>query len=102
MKLLIPVASGLEQITKRQLFSLGYEKAPADNGRIEVEGDWQDIARLNLFLRSGERVLILLARFHAETFDELFDGIYALPWEEWLTADSKILMDGKSVVMERR
>jgi putative N6-adenine-specific DNA methylase len=97
MKLLIPVASGLEQITKRQLFSLGYEKAPADNGRIEVEGDWQDIARLNLFLRSGERVLILLARFHAETFDELFDGIYALPWEEWLTADSKILMDGKSV-----
>ena len=78
MKLLIPVASGLEQITKRQLFALGYEKAPADNGRIEVEGDWLDIARLNLFLRSGERVLILLARFHAETFDELFDGVYAL------------------------
>ena len=97
MKLLIPVASGLEQITKRQLFTLGYEKAPADNGRIEVEGDWLDIARLNLFLRSGERVLILLARFHAETFDELFDGVYALPWEEWLTADSQILMDGKSV-----
>ncbi len=97
MKLLIPVASGLEQITKRQIFALGYDKAPADNGRIEVEGDWLDIARLNLFLRSGERVLILLARFHAETFDELFDGIYALPWEEWLTTDSKILMDGKSV-----
>ncbi len=97
MKLLIPVASGLEQITKRQIFALGYEKAPADNGRIEVEGDWLDIARLNLFLRSGERVLILLSRFHAETFDELFDGIYALPWEEWLSVDSKILMDGKSV-----
>ena len=97
MKLLVPVASGLEQITKRQLFSLGYEKAPADNGRIEVEGDWQDIARLNVFLRSGERVLIVLSRFHAETFDELYDGVFSIPWEEWLAADSKILMDGKSV-----
>ena len=97
MKLLIPVASGLEQITKRQLFSLGFEKAPADNGRIEVEGDWQDIARLNVSLRSGERVLIALARWNATTFDELYEGFYNIPWEEWLTIDSKILMDGKSV-----
>ena len=97
MKLLIPVASGLEQITKRQLFALGYEKAPADNGRIEIDGDWQDVARLNVLLRSGERVLIVLSRFHAETFDELYEGIYNIPWENWLTVDSKILMDGKSV-----
>ena len=97
MKLLIPVASGLEQIVKRQLFSLGYEKAPADNGRIELDGEWADIARLNVLLRSGERVLILLARFTATTFDELYEGVYNIPWEEYLTADSKILMDGKSV-----
>ncbi len=97
MKLLIPVAAGLEQITKRQLFALGYEKAPADNGRIAVEGDWQDVARLNLFLRSGERVLILLKSFHATTFDELYEGVYSIPWEDWLTMDSQILMDGKSV-----
>ena len=97
MKLLIPVPSGIEQITKRQLFSLGYEKAPADNGRIEVEGDWQDVARLNVLLRSGERVLIVLDKFKATTFDELFEGVYAIPWEHWLTIDSKILMDGKSV-----
>ena len=98
MKLLIPVASGLEQITKRQLFSLGFEKAPAENGRIEVEGDWQDIARLNVFLRSGERVLIVLQRFHATTFDELYEGFYSIPWEDWLSIDSQILMDGKSVL----
>ena len=97
MNLLIPVASGLEQTTKRQLFSLGYEKAPADNGRIEVEGDWQDVARLNVFLRSGERVLIRLALFHAVTFDELYEGFYNIPWEDWLTMDSQILMDGKCV-----
>ena len=97
MKRLIPVPSGIEQITKRQLFTLGYEKAPADNGRIEVEGDWQDVARLNVLLRSGERVLIVLDKFKATTFDELFEGIYSIPWENWLTVDSKILMDGKSV-----
>ena len=97
MKLLIPVPSGIEQITKRQLLTLGYEKAPADNGRIEVEGDWQDVARLNVLLRSGERVLIVLDKFKATTFDELFEGIYSIPWENWLTVDSKILMDGKSV-----
>ena len=97
MKLLIPVASGLEQITKRQLFSLGFERAPADNGRIEIEGDWQDIARLNVLLRSGERVLIVLDKFHATTFDELYEGVYNIPWENWLDVDSQILMDGKSV-----
>ena len=96
MKLLVPVAAGLEQTVKRQLFALGYEKAPAENGRICVEGDWLDVARLNVFLRSGERVLIELARFPATTFDELFDGVYAVEWENYLSVDSKILMDGKS------
>ena len=97
MQLLIPVASGLEQPLKRQLFTLGYEKAPADNGRIELQGDWQDVARLNVFLRSGERVLIKLAKFTATTFDELFDGFYNIEWERYLTQDSAIFMDGKSV-----
>lgn len=97
MKLLIPVASGMEQITKRQLQKLGYDKAPADNGRLQLEGDWQDIAKLNVFLRSGERVLIQLSQFHATTFDELYEGFYSIPWEDWLTVESKILMDGKSV-----
>lgn len=97
MTIQIPVAAGLEQTVKRQLFSLGYDKAPADNGRIELTGDWQDVARLNTFLRSGERVLLLLKRFFARTFDELYDGVYSIPWENWLQTDSLILMDGKSV-----
>lgn len=97
MQLLIPAAAGLEGVVKRQLLSLGYPKAPAENGRLALEGDWEDVARLNVFLRSGERVLIKLSEFPALTFDDLYDGIYALPWEEWLRVDSRILMDGKSV-----
>ena len=96
MKLLIPVASGLEQTVKRQLFKLGYEKAPAENGRIEVEGGFADIARLNIFLRGGERVCLQVGKFPATTFDELYEGIYAIPWEEYLTRDAKILMNGSS------
>ena len=97
MELLIPVAFGQEQTVKRQLLSLGYDKAPAENGRLSLQGDWDTVARLNIFLRSAERVLICLARFHATTFDELYDNIYAIAWEDYLSLDAQILMDGKSV-----
>lgn len=96
MQLLIPVAAGLESVVKRQLFSLGFSRAPAFNGRIETEGDWTAVARLNVFLRSGERVLLKLAEFPAVTFDELYDRFYEISWEDWLRVDSRILMDGKS------
>ena len=96
MKLLIPVAAGLEQTVKRQLCKLGYEKAPAENGRIEVEGDFSDIARLNVFLRGGERVSLQVGKFSATTFDELYEGVYSIPWENYLTRESKILMNGSS------
>lgn len=97
MELLIPVAAGLEQTVKRQLNKLGYDKCPADNGRIAVEGDWNDIARLNVLLRSGERILLKVAQFKATTFDELYDGMYAVNWENYLEMDSQILMDGKCI-----
>lgn len=95
MRLLIPCAAGLEATVKRQLKKLGYGDCPACGGRISLSGDWSDIARLNVFLRSGERVLLSLAEFSATTFDELFEGVFSVPWEEYLTAHSKILMDGK-------
>ncbi len=97
MRLLIPSAFGQEQTIKRQLFQMGFDKAPADNGRIAIEGDWDSVAKLNLSLRSGERVLICLSKFPAKTFDELYEGMYAIAWENYLTVESKILMDGKSV-----
>ncbi len=95
MKLLIPVAAGLEAPLKRELKRLGYGECPAVDGRVRAEGDWEDIARLNVFLRTGERVLLCLGEFPARTFDELYEGVFALPFEEFLTAHSRILIDGK-------
>ncbi|MDE6274322.1 MAG: class I SAM-dependent RNA methyltransferase [Clostridiales bacterium] len=95
--LLIPVAAGVEASVKRQLKNLGYGDCPAIGGRVRLSGDWSDIARLNVFLRAGERVLLSVGEFPARSFDELFDGISSLPWEEFLTPHAKILMDGKSV-----
>ena len=95
MKLLVPCAAGVEASVKRQLMALGYGECPAIGGRISLEGDWADVARLNIFLRAGERVLVAVGEFPATTFDELYDGVYSLPWEEFLTAHSQIRMDGK-------
>lgn len=98
MELLIPAAAGLESTVKRQLDRLGYPDCPAENGRLRIKKDctWQDVARLNVLLRSGERVLLSLGSGKTATFDELFDFVYSLPWEEYLRPDSKILIDGKS------
>ncbi len=96
MRILIPVAAGCEASVKRQLVALGYGDRPADAGRISLTGDFSDVARLNVFLRAGERVLVELGSFPAHTFDELFEGVFSLPWEEFLSPHSAILMDGKS------
>ena len=96
MKLLIPVTAGCEASVKRQLKALGYGDCPAEAGRISLAGDFSDVARLNVFLRSGERVLIELGRFPAATFDDLFEGVFSLPWEEFLSPHAAVFMDGKS------
>lgn len=100
MQLYIPVAGGLEAVVKRQLNSLGYTQNPCENGRIALKGDWADIARLNLRLRSGERVLLGLAQFKATTFDELFDGVFAIDWRAYIAPKTKIMMDGKSLLSQ--
>ena len=98
MKLLIPVATGIEAVVKRQLNYLGYPDTRAINGRIAVDGcGWQDVARLNMFLRSGERVFIQLAEFAANDFDELYQGVASVPWWEIISANGRITVITKAV-----
>lgn len=98
MKLLIPAAAGIEAVVKRQLTLLGYPDTKAINGRIAVENcDWTDVARLNMFLRSGERVLICLAEFPAATFDELFDGVSKISWGDFIDKNGRAVAVTKTV-----
>lgn len=87
---------GLEPIVKRELNDLGLEVTKTDNGHIYFNGDAIDIARANINLRCADRVLINLKSFKAESFEELFDGIYELPWNDILDEDSNFIVEGRS------
>lgn len=98
MRLLIPAASGVEAVVKRQLTLLGYPDTRAINGRIAVDNcGWTDVARLNMFLRSGERVLVNLAEFSASTFDELFDGVRTVNWGDFVDKNGRVIVITKTV-----
>ncbi len=92
---------GLEAVTKREICELGYEIRRVEDGRITFIGDAGAICRANVFLRSAERVLLQVGRFSAKTFDELFEGIKALPWEEFLPKDAKFWVAKASSIKSR-
>ena len=87
--LLVPCHFGLEAVLKREIYDLGYEITKVEDGRVTFEGDEEAICRANIFLRTAERVMIQVGRFKATTFEELFQGIKNLPWEEYITEDGK-------------
>ena len=98
MKLLIPSATGIEAVVKRQLDTLGYPDTRAINGRVAVQGcSWKDVARLNMFLRSGERVFVQLAEFPANDFDELYQGVVSVAWGDIVSKDGRVTVITKAV-----
>ncbi len=88
---------GLEAVVAREVKQLGYADASIDNAYINFSGDAATICRANLWLRSADRVLLKIGQFSALTYDELFEGTKALPWEEWLPVDANFPVQGKSV-----
>ena len=87
--LLVPCHFGLEAVLKREIYDLGYEITKVEDGRVTFEGDEEAICRANIFLRTAERVMIQVGRFKATTFEEHFQGIKNLPWEEYIPEDGK-------------
>lgn len=98
MKIVITSASGVEAVTKRELYNLGYEASPFINGKCYVEGDFKDVAKLNVSLYTAGRVEIELGSFKAETFDELYDNLVKLEYEKFLDKNAKIIISAKSVL----
>ena len=90
-------ASGTEAALKRELVALGYEPSGAEYGRIRFAGDMRDAARANVFLRTAGRVRIELARFPARSFDELYDGVRALPWRDIMGAHAALTVTARSI-----
>jgi len=88
-QLTAPCHFGLEAVCKREIYDLGYEITKVEDGRVTFAADAEGICRANIFLRTAERVLLEVGRFRATTFDELFEGIKALPWENYIPKDGK-------------
>ena len=88
-ELIAPCHFGLEAVLKREILDLGYEISKVEDGKVTFWGDAQAVADANIFLRTAERVLLKVGEVHAQTFDELFEGTKALPWEEFIPRDGK-------------
>ena len=89
IELIAPCHFGLESVLKKEIVDLGYEVSRVEDGKVTFLGDAQAVCYSNIFLRTAERVLWKAGSFHAETFDELFEGTKALPWEDLIPADGK-------------
>ena len=88
---------GLEALCKRELIDLGMEIKKVQDGRIYFEGTMEDVAKANLWLRTADRVLIELGNFKALSFEELFNKVYEIPWEDIIPANGNFIVNGKSI-----
>lgn len=97
VKLLATAAMGLEAIVAKEVRALGYEEVSVENGKVIFEADLAAIPRCNLWLRTADRVKIIVGEFEAKTFDDLFERTKALDWEAYIPEDGQFPVIGKSV-----
>src|SRR5690554_901765 len=97
ISLIATAAFGLEAVVARELKNLGFADLEVENGRVLFKSDLAGIAKANLWLRSADRVLLLMGEFEARSFEELFEMTKALPWEEWIPLEGEFPVQGKSV-----
>lgn len=100
-ELIAPCHFGLEAVLKKEIYDLGYDITKVEDGKVSFSGDAQAICRANMFLRTAERVLLKTGSFKAVTYDELFEGIRALPWEMYLPKDAKFWVTKASSIRSK-
>lgn len=93
--LIATAAAGIEAIVGNELRHLGYE-VQVENGRVLFQGTIEDVLETNLWLRTADRVKIVVGEFYARSFEELFEQTKALPWDEFLPLDANFPVAGKS------
>lgn len=97
IELIATAPMGLEAVVAREVKQLGYDEVAVENGKVTFAGDELAIARANLWLRTADRVLVKIGEFRAVTFEELFEQTKSLPWADWLPADARFPVEGRSV-----
>ncbi|WP_409967020.1 class I SAM-dependent RNA methyltransferase [Bengtsoniella intestinalis] len=97
MKLTVPCLFGLEALVADEMKRLQLKEVRSENGRVHCEGTMADIARLNVNLRCGARVLMELGSFPAPDFEALFQGVAALPWEHYIPKEGEFPVKGYSI-----
>ncbi|MBE6948291.1 MAG: class I SAM-dependent RNA methyltransferase [Ruminococcaceae bacterium] len=96
-ELSVPCLFGLEGLAADELRRLKMENVRAENGRVLFSGNKEDIARANINLRTGERVLLVVGHCNAESFNELFEGVKNMPWEHYIPVDGAFPVKGHSL-----
>lgn len=88
---------GMEAIVGQELKDLGFENVVVENGRVLFDADEAGIAKANLWVRTAERIYIMVGTFKATTFEQLFDKVYQLPWELYIPKEAAFPVNAKSV-----
>ena len=97
LQFVIPALMGVESTVAWELKKLGLSNVRAENGRVLCQGGPADIPRMNLNLRCGARVLLSLGTFRAQTFEELFQGVLSVPWEDYIPREGRFPVKGYSI-----
>ena len=96
-EIIITTLFGLESLVAREVRRLGYETTSVEDGRVTFMGDNEAVCRANMWIRTGERVLIKTAEFTAVTFDELFEKTKAVDWSKWIGKNDAFPVKGYSL-----
>ena len=100
-ELIAPCHFGMEAVLKKEILDLGYEISQVEDGRVTFLGDDEAICRANVFLRTAERVLLKAGSFHAETFEDLFQNIKNISWEDLIPKDGKFWVTKASSIKSK-
>lgn len=96
IKLRATTTFGLEAVAKREIENLGFSDIKVSDGYVEYITDYRGIVQSNLWLRTADKILMVIGEFEAVTFEELFDNTFALPWTNLIPKDGNFIITGKS------
>lgn len=97
LELIAATTFGLEAVVRREIEALGYKIIKTEDGRVIFEGSERTIVRANLWLRSADRVQIKMAEFKALEFEDIFQNVKGIPWEEWIPMEGNFIVNAVSV-----